>query len=189
MKALSSIAAFCTSEPYDRAAHAYGKSYPDYVRAMRGDYACAPDVVAYPRTEVEISAIADQRFGGTLAGRLVLTAGLGGMGGAQPLAITLNGGVALCVEVDPARLQRRLDDRYLDERADSLDAALARCEEAKRAGRALSVGVVANAADAFPALLERGAPVDVVTDQTSAHDPLHGYVVNDLSVEAAAALR
>ena len=135
------------------------------------------------------AAIADQRFAGTLIGRLVLTAGLGGMGGAQPLAITLNGGVAMCVEVDPARLQRRLDDRYLDERADSLDSALERCEEARRAGRALSVGVVANAADAFPALLERGAPVDVVTDQTSAHDPLYGYVPNDLTLEAAAVLR
>jgi len=135
------------------------------------------------------AAVADQRFGGTLSGRLVLTAGLGGMGGAQPLAVTLNGGVALCVEVDPARIQRRLDDGYLDERADDLDAALQRCERATRAGEPLSVGVVANAADAFPALLERGAPVDVVTDQTSAHDPLHGYVANDLSPEAAAALR
>src|SRR6202022_2162351 len=129
-------------------------------------------------------AVADQDFGGSLRGRLVLTAGLGGMGGAQPLAITLNGGVALCIEVDPARIQRRLDERYLDERADSLESALSRCQEAKQAGQALSVGVVANAADAFPSLLERGAPVDVVTDQTSAHDPLYGYVANDLSVEA-----
>jgi urocanate hydratase len=135
------------------------------------------------------AAVADRRFGGTLAGRLVLTAGLGGMGGAQPLAVTMNGGVALCVEVDPSRIERRLHDGYLDERADSLDDALARCAAAVREGRALSVGVVANAAEAFPALLERGAPVDVVTDQTSAHDPLHGYLPDDLTPEAAATLR
>jgi urocanate hydratase len=135
------------------------------------------------------AAVADQRFGGTLAGRLVLTAGLGGMGGAQPLAVTMNGGVALCVEVDPTRIERRLHDRYLDERAASLDDALARCEAAVAEGRALSVGVVANAAEALPALLDRGAPVDVVTDQTSAHDPLYGYVPEDLPPEAAATLR
>ena len=135
------------------------------------------------------AAVADQRFGGTLAGRLVLTAGLGGMGGAQPLAVTMNGGVALCVEVDPARIERRLNDRYLDERADSLDDALARCRASVADKRPLSVGVVANAADALPALLDRGAPVDVVTDQTSAHDPLHGYVPDDLTAEAAATLR
>src|SRR5438270_12042355 len=134
------------------------------------------------------AAVADKRFGGTLAVRLVLTAGLGGMGGAQPLAVTLNGGVALCVEIDPARIERRIKDRYLDEQADSLEDGLDRCEQAQRQGRALSVGVVGNAADAFPWLLERGAPVDVVTDQTSAHDPLHGYVPNDLTLEAAAAL-
>ena len=135
------------------------------------------------------AAVADQRFDGTLAGRLVLTAGLGGMGGAQPLAVTMNGGVALCVEVDPSRIERRLHDRYLDERADSLDDALARCQAAVAERRALSVGVVGNAAEAFPALLRRGAPVDVVTDQTSAHDPLHGYVPHDLTPEAATTLR
>src|SRR5438270_4008352 len=135
------------------------------------------------------AAVADRRFGGTLAVRLVLTAGLGGMGGAQPLAVTLNGGVALCVEIDPARIERRIRDGYLDEQAGSLEDGLARCEKAKREGRALSVGVVGNAADGFPWLLERGAPVDVVTDQTSAHDPLYGYVPNDLTLEAAAALR
>jgi urocanate hydratase len=135
------------------------------------------------------AAVADQRFGGSLAGRLVLTAGLGGMGGAQPLAVTLNGGVALCVEMDPARIDRRIKERYLDERAESLDDALARCARAKRERRALSVGVVANAADAFSWLLDRDAPVDVVTDQTSAHDPLYGYVPNDLTLEAAEALR
>ncbi|MGH9277634.1 MAG: urocanate hydratase [Acidimicrobiales bacterium] len=135
------------------------------------------------------AAVADQRFGGSLAGRLVLTSGLGGMGGAQPLAVTMNGGVALCVEVDPTRVERRLQSRYLDERADSLDDALARCEAAVAEQRPLSVGVVANAADALPELLARGAPVDVVTDQTSAHDPLHGYVPNGMSLDAAIDLR
>ena len=135
------------------------------------------------------AAIADQRFDGSLAGRLVLTAGLGGMGGAQPLAITMNGGVALCVEIDPARVERRLREGYLDEQADSLDDALARCAAAVGDARPLSVGVVANAAEAFPALLDADAPVDVVTDQTSAHDPLYGYLPSDLSVEAADRLR
>jgi urocanate hydratase len=135
------------------------------------------------------AAVADAHFGGSLAGRLVLTAGLGGMGGAQPLAVTMNGGVVLCIEVDPARVDRRLAEAYLDERADSLDDGLARCAAAVAEGRPLSVGVVANAADAFPELLRRGAPVDVVTDQTSAHDPLHGYVPRGLDVGGAAALR
>jgi urocanate hydratase len=135
------------------------------------------------------AAVADQRFGGTLAGRLVLTAGLGGMGGAQPLAVTMNGGVALCIEVDPARIERRLAEGYLDERADSLGDALERCRAAVSERRALSVAVEANAADAVPDLLARGAAVDVVTDQTSAHDPLHGYVPNGLSLEDARELR
>src|SRR5207237_6819011 len=130
-----------------------------------------------------------QRFAGTLAGRVVLTAGLGGMGGAQPLAVTLDGGVALCVEVDPARLRRRLDTGWLDEEAGSVEDGLRRARAAADAGRAVSIGVVANAADAFPALLAAGAPVDVVTDQTSAHDPLHGYVPPGLSLGEAVALR
>jgi len=134
-------------------------------------------------------AVADAHFGGTLAGRMVLTAGLGGMGGAQPLAVTMNGGVALCVEVDPARLARRLADGLLDEQASSLEDGVARCVAAVAARRALSVGVVGNAADVFPRLLAEGAPVDVVTDQTSAHDPLNGYVPNDLTEAAAATLR
>ncbi|MDQ1497605.1 MAG: urocanate hydratase [Actinomycetota bacterium] len=134
-------------------------------------------------------ALAAKRFGDTLAGRVVLTAGLGGMGGAQPLAVTMNGGVALCVEVDPARLRRRLDTGWLDEEADSLEAGLRRARAAADAGKAVSIGVVANAADAFPALLAADAPVDVVTDQTSAHDPLHGYVPPGLSLEEAVALR
>jgi urocanate hydratase len=134
-------------------------------------------------------ALAEQRFGGTLAGRVVLTAGLGGMGGAQPLAVAMCSGVALCIEVDPARLRRRLDTGWLDEEASSLEDGLRRARAAADAGKAVSIGVVANAADAFPALLAAGAPIDVVTDQTSAHDPLHGYVPPGLSLDEAAALR
>ncbi|HEX2388174.1 MAG TPA: urocanate hydratase [Solirubrobacterales bacterium] len=133
--------------------------------------------------------IARRRFGGSLAGTVTLTAGLGGMGGAQPLAVTMNEGVALCVEVDPARIERRLATGYLDERADDLDDAVARCERARRDRRPLSVGLCANAADALPALRERGFEAEIVTDQTSAHDPLNGYVPNGLSLAEAAALR
>ncbi|MFI2712012.1 urocanate hydratase [Micromonospora sp. NPDC018662] len=118
------------------------------------------------------AAVAAKRFGGTLAGTLTLTAGCGGMGGAQPLAVTMNGGVCLIVDVDRSRLERRAHDRYLDEIADSLDDAVARALAAKRDRRALSVGVVGNAATVFPELLARGVEIDVVTDQTSAHDPL-----------------
>jgi urocanate hydratase len=135
------------------------------------------------------AALAEQRFGGDLTGRLVLTAGLGGMGGAQPLAVTMNGGVALCVEVDPARARRRVETRYLDVIADDLDDAVARARAAADAGHALSVGVVANAADVVPDLLRRGVEVDVVTDQTSAHDPLNGYVPHGLALDEAAELR
>ena len=118
------------------------------------------------------AAVAAKRFGGTLAGTLTLTGGCGGMGGAQPLAVTLNGGVCLVVDVDPARLRRRIEHRYLDAVADSLDDAVERCLEAKAARRPLSVGIVGNAAEVFPELLRRGIEIDVVTDQTSAHDPL-----------------
>jgi urocanate hydratase len=134
-------------------------------------------------------AIAEQRFGGSLRGTLTLTAGLGGMGGAQPLAVTMNDGVALVIEVDPDRIRRRLETGYLDEAAASLDDALDRVHAAKREGRALSVGVQANAAEAFPEILRRGAEVDIVTDQTSAHDPLNGYVPRGLSLADAAELR
>ncbi|MDX1658547.1 MAG: urocanate hydratase [Nitriliruptorales bacterium] len=134
-------------------------------------------------------ALAQQVYDGDLRGRLVLTAGLGGMGGAQPLAITMNRGVALCVEVDPARIDRRLETRYLDEKADSLDEAVDRALAAKADGEAVSIGVVGNAADVFPELLDRGVDIDVVTDQTSAHDPLHGYVPAGHSLEEAADLR
>ena len=132
--------------------------------------------------------IARRRFGGSLRGTITLTAGLGGMGGAQPLAITMNDGVALCVEVDGHRIERRLETRYLDEVAASLDDAVDRCHAAKAAGRAVSIGVLGNAADVVPRLLDMGFDADIVTDQTSAHDPL-SYVPNDLSPEAAEELR
>ncbi|MFJ2085310.1 urocanate hydratase [Micromonospora chokoriensis] len=118
------------------------------------------------------AAVAAKRFGGTLAGTLTLTAGCGGMGGAQPLAVTMNDGVCLIVDVDRTRLDRRVHDRYLDEVADSVDDAVDRVLAAKRDRRALSVGVVGNAAEVFPELLGRGVAIDIVTDQTSAHDPL-----------------
>ncbi len=133
--------------------------------------------------------IARRRHGGSLAGTLTLTGGLGGMGGAQPLAVTMNGGVALCVEVDRERIERRLATRYLDEIADSLDDAVARCDAAKAAGRALSVGLEGNASDLFPALLARGLEAEIVTDQTSAHDPLNGYVPGRMSLAEAEAMR
>ena len=133
--------------------------------------------------------IARRRHGGSLAGTITLTAGLGGMGGAQPLAITMNGGVALCVEVDRHRIERRLETRYLEEVADDLDDAVARVERAKADGVALSVGLEGNAADVLPALLAQGFPADVVTDQTSAHDPLNGYVPNLMTLAEALALR
>jgi urocanate hydratase len=130
------------------------------------------------------AAIADKRFGGSLAGTITLTAGLGGMGGAQPLAVTMNDGVALCVEVDPWRVQRRLETRYLDVMADDYQHAVRLCLEAKRDRKALSVGLVGNAAEVLPRLLTDGFEADIVTDQTSAHDPF-SYVAVDLSPEAA----
>src|SRR5947207_8132518 len=118
------------------------------------------------------AAVAAKRFNGTLAGTLTLTAGCGGMGGAQPLAVTMNGGVCLVIDVDAHRLARRVETRYLDEVADSLDSAIDTALAARRDKRALSIGVVGNAAILVPEMLRRGVPVDIVTDQTSAHDPL-----------------
>jgi urocanate hydratase len=118
------------------------------------------------------AAVAAKRFGGTLAGTITLTAGLGGMGGAQPLAVTMNGGVAICVECDQARIQRRLDHGFLDVRAASPDEALTLAEEARDARRPLSIGLLGNAASLIPQFLANDAPIDIVTDQTSAHDPL-----------------
>ena len=127
-------------------------------------------------------AVADKRFGGTLAGTLTVTGGCGGMGGAQPLAVTFNGGVCLIVDVDATRLQRRVDDRYLDTMTANLDDAIAQCESAKAERRALSVGLVGNCAEVLPELLRRGVAVDIVTDQTSAHDPL-AYLPIGVSVD------
>jgi urocanate hydratase len=117
-------------------------------------------------------AVAKKRFGDTLAGTITLTAGVGGMGGAQPLAVTMNDGVAICVDCDESRIDRRIDHRYLDCKAASVDDALTMAIEARNAKRPLSIGLVGNAAEIFPELLERNAPIDIVTDQTSAHDPL-----------------
>jgi len=117
-------------------------------------------------------AVAKKKFDGTLAGTITLTAGVGGMGGAQPLAVTMNEGVAICVDCDESRIDRRIAHRYLDTKAADIDEALALAVEARDAKRPLSIGLVGNAADVFPALLDRDAPIDIVTDQTSAHDPL-----------------
>ncbi len=134
------------------------------------------------------AAVAAKRFGGSLAGTITLTAGLGGMGGAQPLAITMNGGVAICVECDPSRIARRIQQGYLDEQAGDLDDAMRRAAAARDSARPLSIGLLGNAADAVPRLLAIGAPVDVVTDQTSAHDPLT-YLPLGVAFEEMAALR
>ncbi|SEB32369.1 urocanate hydratase [Amycolatopsis tolypomycina] len=128
------------------------------------------------------AAVAKKKFGGSLRGTLTVTAGLGGMGGAQPLAVTMNDGVALVIECDPQRAHRRVETRYLDEVADDLDDAIARVTKAKKEGKALSVGVVGNAAEVLPELLRRNVEVDIVTDQTSAHDPL-SYLPKGVSVD------
>ena len=134
-------------------------------------------------------AMAKKHFGGSLKGRWVLTGGMGGMGGAQPLAATMNGGAMLCVEVDSTRVQRRIETRYCDRMTGNLDEALVWVQGAADEGEALSVGLVGNCAEVLPELVERGITPDIVTDQTSAHDPLHGYVPAGLSLEEAAALR
>ncbi|MDP6418145.1 MAG: urocanate hydratase [Candidatus Krumholzibacteria bacterium] len=136
-----------------------------------------------------LAEAARQHSGGSLKGTLTLSGGLGGMGGAQPLAITMNEGVALMVEIDESRIDRRLEHRYLDRKCTSLEEALALCEEAKSRGEALSVGLLGNVAEVFPELLERGIAPDYVTDQTSAHDPLNGYVPAGMSLEESLALR
>ena len=136
-----------------------------------------------------LAELARRHFGGTLSGRLVVTAGLGGMGGAQPLAVTMNEGIALVVEVDPARIARRLATRYVDEPVTSLDHALARIAQCRQAGQARSFALEGNAADVLPELARRGIVPDVLTDQTSAHDALNGYVPNGLPLADAEALR
>jgi urocanate hydratase len=135
------------------------------------------------------AAVAREKFDGSLRGRLVLTAGCGGMGGAQPLAVSMLDGVCLVVDVDPHRLERRVESRYLDLVAPDLDAALREAEEARAAGDGRSIGIVGSAGEVFRALLERGVLPDIVTDQTSAHDPLGGYVPDGLSLDDAAELR
>jgi urocanate hydratase len=135
------------------------------------------------------AALAERHFGGSLKGRLVVTGGMGGMGGAQPLSVTLNGGVVLIVEVDRHRIQRRLETRYCDTLAENLDEALSLCESARREGRALSVGLVGNCGEVMPELVRVGVQVDVITDQTSAHDPLNGYIPGGLTLAEAAELR
>jgi urocanate hydratase len=134
-------------------------------------------------------AVATRHFGGSLKGRLVLTGGLGGMGGAQPLAATMNEGVMIAVEVDPARIKRRLDTRYLDRATASLDEALAWADAARGRGEAVSIGLEGNCADVLPEFVRRGVVPDVVTDQTSAHDPLNGYVPAGMSLASALELR
>lgn len=133
--------------------------------------------------------LAKQHFGESLKGTITLTAGLGGMGGAQPLAVTMAGGVCIGIEVDETRIDRRIATRYTDVKTDSLDEAIRLAEEAKQEGRALSIGLLGNAADLLPQMLQRGFTPDVLTDQTSAHDPLNGYIPSKMSLEDAAALR
>lgn len=136
-----------------------------------------------------LAAVARKHFGGSLKGRLALTAGLGGMGGAQPLAMTMNDGVAIVVEVDPRRIERRLDTKYVDVMTDSLDEALRLAREAMKKEEPLSIALLANAADVLPEFVRRGITPDILTDQTSAHDELNGYVPHGLAYEDALALR
>ncbi len=132
---------------------------------------------------------ARQHFNGSLQGTITLTAGLGGMGGAQPLAVTLNGGVCIAIEIDQHRIQRRLDTKYLDTSTDNLDEAIKLAEEARDQGKALSIGLLGNAAELLPEMIAKGFIPDALTDQTSAHDPLNGYVPVDMSLSAADELR
>ena len=135
------------------------------------------------------AAMADRHFGGDLSGKLVVSGGMGGMGGAQPLAATLNGAVFLGIDVDPVRIERRVRTGYCDRIAMTLDEALDICEDAREQKRAVSVGLVGNCAEILPELVRRGVHVDAVTDQTSAHDPLNGYVPAAMSLDEAAELR
>ena len=135
------------------------------------------------------AALADKHFGGSLNGKLVVSGGMGGMGGAQPLAATLNGAVFLGIDVDPERIQRRVNTGYCDRLAQTLDEAIDICDDAREQNRAISVGLVGNCAEVLPEIVRRGLHVDVVTDQTSAHDPLNGYVPDGLSLEEAEQLR
>lgn len=135
------------------------------------------------------AAMADKNFSGDLSGKLIVSGGMGGMGGAQPLAATLNGSVFLGVEVDPQRIERRVKTGYCDRVAETLDEALEACEEARTNNRPLSIGLIGNCAEVLPEIVRRGVPVDVITDQTSAHDPLNGYMIPGVTFEEAALLR
>src|SRR5437763_8341427 len=135
------------------------------------------------------AAMADKHFAGDLSGKLIVSGGMGGMGGAQPLAATLNGAVFLGIEVDAARIERRVRTGYCDRIAMSLDEALKICDDARKQKRAVSVGLVGNCAELLPEIVKRGVKVDVITDQTSAHDPLNGYVPAGVTLEEAAKLR
>jgi urocanate hydratase len=135
------------------------------------------------------AALAERHFGGSLKHKFVVTGGMGGMGGAQPLSVTMNDGVVLVIEVDRHRIERRLETRYCDTISEDLEEALGLCESARREGRPLSVGLVGNCADVLPEIVRRGVHVDVVTDQTSAHDPLNGYVPQGMTLDEAAELR
>ncbi|MEK4484390.1 urocanate hydratase [Psychrobacillus sp. FSL H8-0484] len=135
------------------------------------------------------SELAKQHFNGSLKHTITLTAGLGGMGGAQPLAVTMNGGVCIGIDIDETRVDRRIETRYTDVKTHSLDEAIRLAEEAKQEGKALSIGLVGNASDILPEMITRGFIPDVLTDQTSAHDPLNGYIPSHMSLEEAASLR
>ncbi|HEY9790761.1 MAG TPA: urocanate hydratase [Candidatus Obscuribacterales bacterium] len=135
------------------------------------------------------ASLARKHFGGTLNNRIVITSGLGGMGGAQPLAITMNGGVAICIEVDQTRIDRRLETKYCDKQAANLEEAVKMANAAKQSGEAVSIAVLGNAAELLPKLIQMGVQPDAVTDQTSAHDPLNGYIPEGYSLEDAAKLR
>ena len=150
-------------------------------------YICSQGIVQ--GTYETFAELAKQHFGESLKGTITLTAGLGGMGGAQPLAVTMAGGVCIGIEVDETRIDRRIATRYTDVKTDSLDEAIRLAEEAKQEGRALSIGLLGNAADVLPEMIDRGFTPDVLTDQTSAHDPLNGYIPSKMSLEEAAALR
>src|SRR6186997_9222 len=135
------------------------------------------------------AAMADKQFGGDLSGKLLVSGGMGGMGGAQPLAATLNGAVFLGIDVDPARIERRVSTGYCDRVAWTLDEALDICEDAREQKRAVSVGLIGNCAEVLPEIVRRGVHVDAVTDQTSAHDPLNGYVPAGITLDEAIELR
>ncbi len=135
------------------------------------------------------ASMADKHFGGDLRGKLLVSGGLGGMGGAQPLAATLNGAVFLGVEVDPEHIERRVRTGYCDRMARNLDEALDICEDARQQKRPVSIGLVGNCAEVLPEIVRRGIKIDAVTDQTSAHDPLNGYVPSGLSIDGAIELR